>query len=104
MLLAADQFDRVHQFLRIAIVQQEREALDGFVREPAAAGLFPSQMLVDDIDCVPRARELFAAHRAGRPASDNRYLCHVCVSQRALISAPGAESWLESLSVSGSRG
>ena len=64
MIVAADQLDGMHQFFRIRIVEQEREALDGFVREPAAARLLPRQVLVENIDRMSGARQ--AARRTSR--------------------------------------
>jgi hypothetical protein len=46
------------------------------MRQPAAAGFFPGQMLVENIDGVTRTGQLFAAHRAGRAAADDRNVCH----------------------------
>src|SRR6266849_11153318 len=76
LLFAADQLDGIHQFLGIAIIEQKREALNGLVRQAAAAGFFPRQVLVKKVDLVARARELFTTHCAGRSAADDRYLCH----------------------------
>src|SRR4029077_7875294 len=49
----------------------------------AAAGLFPCEVLVKNVDFVPRARKLLTAHRAGRSAADNYYLCHDRISLMA---------------------
>src|SRR5215469_17730793 len=81
MLLAADQLNGVNQFLRIGVVQQEREALDGFVGESAAARLFPGEMLVKKIYFVTGASELLAAHCAGGPAANDCYFCHNFLSR-----------------------
>ncbi len=89
LVIAADQLDGVHQFLRIGIVEQEREALDGLVGEAAAAGLLPCQVLVKNIYRVARARKLFTAHRAGWSAADDRNICHVRVSLTASNSVAG---------------
>ena len=83
LIVAADELDRMNQFFGIRIIQQEREALDGFMGQSAAAGLFPCQVLVKNMDFVPRARELLTAHRAGRSAADDRYLCHDRISLMA---------------------
>src|SRR5713101_6276129 len=88
VLFAADQLDGIHQLLGIRIIKQEREALNGFVRQAAAAGFFPGEMLVKKIDCVARARELFSTHRSGRSAADDRYLGHVRVSLSAIKFVP----------------
>jgi hypothetical protein len=56
------------------VVQQEGETFHRFVREPAAARFFPRQVLVKNPDFVPRSRKLLAAHCAGGPAPDDRYL------------------------------
>jgi hypothetical protein len=88
MIFAADQLDGIHEFFWIRIIKQEREALNGFVRQTAAAGFFPRQMLVKKVDRVACARELFTAHRAGRSSADDRYLGHGCVSLSAIHSVP----------------
>src|SRR5205807_1510859 len=46
MFLAANELNGVNELLGIRIVEQERETLDGCVGESAAAGLFPSELLV----------------------------------------------------------
>src|ERR1700676_523331 len=96
VLVAADQFDRMNEFFRVRVIEQEREALDGFMGESAATGFFPRQMLVENVYLMARARQLFAAHRTGRSATDNRNLSHglsreTCVSLRArrLLAPPG---------------
>src|SRR5205807_4787331 len=89
LLFAADQFDGIHQLLGIGIIEQEWKALNGFVRQAAAARFLPRQVLVKKIDLVARARELFAAHRAGRSAANDRYLSHGRVPLSAFNSVPG---------------
>src|SRR5437016_3795099 len=89
LLFATDQFDGIHQLLGIGIIEQEWKTLNGFVREAAAARFFPRQVLVKKIDLVARARELFATHRAGRSAADDRYLSHARVSLSVFNSVPG---------------
>src|SRR5206468_10546903 len=88
MLFAADQLDGIHQFFRIGIVEQKREALDRLVRQSAAARFFPRQVLVKKIDLMARASELLTAHCAGRSAADDCYLGHSCVSLSAINSVP----------------
>jgi len=82
MLLAADQLDGMNKLFRIGIVQQEREALDGFVSEAAAAGFFPRQVLVIEIYLVTRASKLLAARGPGGPAAYDCNLRHTCLSPR----------------------
>jgi hypothetical protein len=41
------------------------------------------------LDFVSRARELLTAHRAGRSAADDRYLCHDLILLMASKSVPG---------------
>jgi hypothetical protein len=48
--------------------------------QTAAAGLFPGEALIKNMDLVSRARKLLTAHRAGRSAADNRNLCHGPIS------------------------
>src|ERR1700739_1486455 len=69
LFVAGDELDRVNQLFGIRIVEQKREALDGFMSEAAAAGFLPRQMLVKDIDGVAGAGQLLAAHGAGRTAA-----------------------------------
>src|ERR671923_478855 len=69
MLLAADELDGVDELFGIGIVEQEREALDGFVSESSAAGFLPGEMLVKKIYLVAGSRELLATHSAGGPAA-----------------------------------
>jgi hypothetical protein len=76
LIVAADEVHRMHELLGIGIIQQEREALDRFMSQTAAAGLFPGEALIKNMDLVSRARKLLTAHRAGRSAADNYYLCH----------------------------
>jgi hypothetical protein len=83
LIVAADELNRMHQLFGIRIIQKEREALDGFVSQSAAAGFFPCEVLVKNVDFVPRARKLLTAHRAGRSAADNHYLCHDRISLMA---------------------
>src|SRR4029077_11260651 len=90
LLVAADQLDRAHQFFGIRIIQEKREALDGFMGQPAAARFFPRQVLVKNMDAVPGVRQLLATHRSGWPATDNRNLCHVLVARRGPAFAPCA--------------
>src|SRR5215472_15559136 len=65
LLVAGDEFDGMNQLLGIAVFQQERKTLDGFVGETAATGLFPGEMFVKDLDGVPCARKLRSAHGTG---------------------------------------
>jgi hypothetical protein len=76
MLFAADQVHGMYEFFWVRIFKQEREALDGFMRQPAAARLLPGQMLIKNGDFVSRASELFTAHCAGGSTSDDCYLRH----------------------------
>jgi len=77
LLFAADQFDGIHQLLGIRIIEQEWKALNGFVRQAAAAGFFHARCSSKRLTFMARARELFTTHRAGRSAADDRYLSHV---------------------------
>src|SRR5260370_7363158 len=91
VIFAADQLDGIYEFFWIRIIKQEREALDGFVRQTAAAWFLPCQMLVKKVDLVARARELFTAHRARRSSPDDSYLAHDRVSLIATHSLPPRE-------------
>src|SRR5260221_14512479 len=85
LLVAADQLDRAHQLFGVRIIEEERKALDRFVGQPAAAGLFPSQMLVKNSNGVACSRQLLATHRSRWPATDNCNLCHAFGNSRARI-------------------
>src|SRR5579871_1732420 len=76
LIVARDEFDGVNQFFGMGILEKKRVTLRCLVSEAAAARLFPRQMLIKNDDFVSRARQLLAAHRAGRPAADDRNLRH----------------------------
>ena len=98
VLLAADELDGVDQLLGMRIVEQEREALDGFVGESAAAGLFPGEMLVKKIYLVTSASELLATHCAGGPAANDCNFGHACFLRTLFV--PGdAQNTQEPLAV-----
>ena len=80
MFLAANELDGVNELLGIRIVEQERETLDGFVGESAAAGLFPREMLVKKIHFVTGASELLATHCAGGSAANDCNFGHSLLS------------------------
>src|SRR5215471_873384 len=61
LLVAGDEFDRVNQLLRIGIIEQEREALDGFVSQAAPARLLPGEMFIKNFDGVACAGKFHAA-------------------------------------------
>ena len=90
LILRADNLHLLNQFLRQRIVQQEREALRGFVGQPAAARFFPREMLVKNVDGVSCASELFAAHGSRRPTTDNDIVSHFITTISVVsISATG---------------
>src|SRR5579862_8115632 len=76
LLVAGNQIDRMNQLLGIGVVEQKRKALNGFVSQPAAAGLFPGEMFVKDFYRVTGAGKLFATDGTGRTATDDCNLCH----------------------------
>ncbi len=76
LFVAGDELDGVNKFFWIGIVEQKREALDGFMSEAAAAGFFPREMLVKNVDGVAGAGQLFATHCAGRTAADDYDFSH----------------------------
>jgi hypothetical protein len=80
MFLAAYKFDGMNELFGIRIVEQEREALDGFVCESSAAGLFPGEVLVKKMDFVTGASELLATHCAGGPAANDCNFGHSVLS------------------------
>ncbi len=73
LIVAADQVDRAHQFLCVRVFEEKRKAFHRFVREAAAAGLFPREMLIKNPDFVSRSRKLLTAHCAGGSAADDGY-------------------------------
>jgi hypothetical protein len=70
----------MNELLGIRIVEQEREALDGFVGKAATAGLFPGEVLVKKIYFVTGTRELLAAHCAGGPSANDCNFGHSVLS------------------------
>lgn len=93
MIFGADDFDAVNQLFGMRIIQEKREALRSFVGETAAAGLFPSEVFIEDVDGMTGARELFAAQRAGRPATDNDIVSHSRSANDFLYPSPAREGW-----------
>src|ERR1700680_4757782 len=57
-------------------IEQERIGFDCFVREPAAAGLFPCQSFVKNRDLETGGGQALAAEGAGRSSTNNRDLFH----------------------------
>jgi hypothetical protein len=45
--------------------------------QATAAWFFPRETLVKNIDGMTSARQLLAAHRAGRSPADDRNVCHL---------------------------
>jgi len=76
MILSADDFDVANELFWMIVVQKEWVALGGLVREAAPTRLFPRKMLVVDVDGMAGQSELFAAHCAGRAATDNDIVSH----------------------------
>jgi len=76
LIFAVDQIYGVNEFFGTGILEQEREALHGFVSEAAAAGFFPREVLLENVDGIAGASELFAAHGTGRTAADDCNFCH----------------------------
>jgi hypothetical protein len=60
--------------------------------QPTAARLFPSEMLVKNIDGMTRAGQLLAAHGAGRSAADDRNFCHLDIFLTASNSVAGSRN------------
>jgi hypothetical protein len=61
------------------------------MRQSAAAGLFPSQMLIEDLYLVSGAGQLLPAHRTGRSTANDCDLCHDPVSLLASTPSLGEE-------------
>ena len=81
MAAAGNQLGGADFFFGLRTAEKERVALDGFVREAAAAGLFPGEMLVEERDVEACAGEFFSAEGAGRPAANNGNLLHSVVTR-----------------------
>ena len=76
LIVTRNQLHRMNQFFGIRIFQQEGIFLDRFVRQPAAARLFPCEVLIENRHVVPGASQLLAAHCTGRASADDCYLGH----------------------------
>src|SRR5574337_959646 len=76
MAAARNQLDAMDQLLGLWAIEKEGVRLDSFVREPAAAGLFPGQALVEQRDLEAGSRQPFAARRPRRAAPDYGYFPH----------------------------
>src|ERR1700692_26307 len=76
MFFAADDVDFSDQFFGVGIIEEKRKTLDGLVGQAAAAGLFPSQMLIEYGDIIASTGELFAAHGARGTTTDDRFFSH----------------------------
>ena len=69
----------------MVVLEEKRIALRGFVREAAAAGFFPGQALIEQVDGMTRQSELLAAHSAGRTATDNDIVRHLLSAHDRLV-------------------
>ena len=69
----------------MVVLEKKRIALRGFVGEASAAGLFPGQVFIEEIDGMTRQSELLAAHSAGRTATDNDIVRHLLSAHDRLV-------------------
>src|ERR1700722_5513893 len=76
MFFAADDVDFSDQFFGVGVVEEKRKTLNGLMGQAAAAGLFPSQVLIKNGDVISSAGELLAPYGARRTTTDNRYFSH----------------------------
>src|SRR5215470_3168000 len=76
LLVAGDKFDGVDQLLGIWIIEQERKTLNGLVSQPPAAGFFPGQMFVKNLDGMASAGKFRSAHGTRRTPTDDCDFCH----------------------------
>jgi len=65
-----------NQFLGRAVVDQKRILTVGFVRQAAAAGFLPGELLVEDDGLEPGGAELLGGKRARRSSSQNGDALH----------------------------
>src|SRR5579863_3708416 len=77
MAAAGNQFGFTNDFFGLRRIEQEGIGCDGFVREAAAAGLFPGQTFVVNRDLETRAGQTLSAERTGRTAADDGNFVHV---------------------------
>jgi hypothetical protein len=91
LIFRADNFHIADKFFGMRIIQKKREALRGFMSEPAAAGFLPRKVFVKNLNGVARARKLFATNRAGRTATDNHVFGHGPTRNGLLPSIPARE-------------
>jgi len=73
----------VDQLLGIWIIEQERKTLNGFVRQAAAAGFFPGQMFVKNLDGMASAGKFRSAHGTRRTTTDDCDFCHAYLAETA---------------------
>ncbi len=65
-----------HETLRRSIVEQKRVLVIRLVRESAAAGFLPGELLIAQDRRDTRRRKRLGGERAGRPASQHRHPFH----------------------------
>lgn len=76
MSAGGDEFGVMNLFFGGRAVEEEGIFFDGFVGEAAAAGLFPSQMLVEKRDVESGNAQFFGAKSAGGTAANNGNAFH----------------------------
>ena len=74
MAAAGNQLGGADDFLGVRSIEKEGIRFDRFVREAAAAGLFPGEALVENRNLKTPAGKALAAEGAGRPSSDDGYI------------------------------
>jgi hypothetical protein len=89
----ADDFDFLNELFGQRIIEQKRKALRGFVRQATATGLFPGEVLIENVHGVAGASELLAAHGARRAPTDNDIVCHL-VTKSSFVAISVQEGWM----------
>jgi hypothetical protein len=74
---AGNEFRGADEFFGAGTVEKEGIGLDGFVREAAAAGLFPGEALIVEGDFEAGGGEALAANGASRTTSNDGDLIHL---------------------------
>ena len=93
MAFAGDQLHGANQFFGMRAVQKEGIRLNGLVRQAAAAGLFPGEMLVINRDVIPRPRQPLSAHGTSRTATHDRNITHRKASMKRAEPGAATRHW-----------
>ena len=66
-----DELDRLDCFFGLQGMKQEWVSTERFMREAAATGLFPGEVLIEKSDRKAGGRKPFGAESSGRPSADD---------------------------------